>query len=118
MFEEEAKEWADKVCPCDGQARRYLLTGAWFGYNKATEWHYVEDGEYPTSEKDVQVLYQDCDKIKVYNCVYDVHAKNWLYHNLDNMVLELFPFTVIAWKEIILPEELKERIGVPTCESI
>lgn len=71
--------------------------------NKANEWHYVKDGKYPIDEKDVEVLYRDCDKINVYNCIYDIHAENWLYYNLDNMVLELFPFIVIAWKEIVLP---------------
>ena len=79
--------------------------GAEFGYNKANEWHYVKDGIYPTDENDVQVLYQDCDKINVYNCIYDVLAENWLYYNLDDMILELFPFKVIAWKEIVLPKE-------------
>ena len=73
------------------------------------EWHYVKDGDLPKDEKDVEVLYRDCDKINVYNCIYDIHAENWLYYNLDNMVLELFPFNVIAWKEIVLPELPKEN---------
>lgn len=104
MFK-EAEEWANEMYPSDGQAQRYLLMGAEFGHNKANEWHYVKNGKYPIDEKDVEVLYQDCDKINVYNCIYDIHAKNWLYHNLDDMMLELFPFNVIAWKEIVLPEE-------------
>ena len=79
--------------------------GAEFGYDKANEWHFVKDGEYPIDEKDVEVLYQDCDKTNVYNCIYDIHAKNWLYYNLDNMVLEPFSYHVIAWKEIVLPKE-------------
>ena len=33
----EAEKWADKMYPCDGQAQRYLLMGAEFGYNKANE---------------------------------------------------------------------------------
>lgn len=37
MFEKEAKEWADEMYPCDGQAQRYLLMGAEFGYNKCFE---------------------------------------------------------------------------------
>jgi hypothetical protein len=37
MFEREAEKWADKMYPSDGQAQRYLLTGAKFGYNKAKE---------------------------------------------------------------------------------
>lgn len=36
-FEKEAKEWANKMYPCDGQAQRYLLMGVKFGYSKAEE---------------------------------------------------------------------------------
>lgn len=35
MFIDEAREWANRRYPCDGQAQRYLLMGANFGYNKA-----------------------------------------------------------------------------------
>ena len=126
MFEEEARNRARKLEESqtlgiydndedyardsswnDGEVEGYeegFIEGANFGYNKANEWHYVKDGKYPIDEKDVEVLYQDCDKTNVYNCIYDTHAKNWLYYNLDDMVLELFPFNVIAWKEIVLPE--------------
>jgi hypothetical protein len=78
-------------------------------HHKKDEWHDLQkdSNDLPKHEKDVQVLYQDCNKKNAYNCVYDIHAENWLYYNLDNMVLELFPFNVIAWKEIVLPE-LKE----------
>ena len=118
MFEEEAKEYAienyetclydDLPYANDSRAREQSFKdGAEFGYNKAKEWHYVKDGKYPIDEKDVEVLYQDCDKINVYNCIYDIHAENWLYYNLDNMVLQLFPFNVIAWKEIVLPKEIE-----------
>ena len=71
------------------------------------DWHYVKDGEYPKNEKDVAVLYRDCDKINIYNCIYDIHAENWLYYNLDDMMLELFPYSVIAWKEITPPKEIE-----------
>lgn len=37
MFIDEAREWANRRYPCDGQAQRYLLMGANFGYNKAKE---------------------------------------------------------------------------------
>lgn len=114
MFEKESKKYSDYVkytherwgsnYPNYGDIEIAYQKGADFGYNKANEWHYVKDGKYPTDEKDVEVLYQDCDKINVYNCVYDIHAENWLYYNLDDMMLELFPFNVIAWKEVVLPE--------------
>ena len=93
----------------ENEVKKGFQDGAEFGYNKANEWHYVKDGKYPTDEKDVEVLYQDCDKINVYNCIYDTHNENWIYYNLDDMVLELFPFKVIAWKEIVLPKEIKEN---------
>jgi hypothetical protein len=37
MFEKEAEEWANKMYPCDGQAQRYLLMGAKFGYEQGIE---------------------------------------------------------------------------------
>ena len=134
MFEKEAKVYADKVYGNRTEIDHYGIAdafqdGAEFGYNKAfveadknlkavvadfnkaNEWHYVKDGNHPTDGKDVEVLYQDCDKINVYNCVYDIHAENWLYYNLDDMILEPFPYNVIAWKEIVLPKlkEIKEN---------
>ena len=110
MFEKEAEDNKPPYAFCTLDTKCELWKdgfqkGAEFGYNKANEWHYVKDGIYPTDENDVQVLYQDCDKINVYNCIYDVLAENWLYYNLDDMILELFPFKVIAWKEIVLPKE-------------
>lgn len=113
MFEKDAEEimrqngcrthsgnfiQADKVC-------ELIQKGAEFGYNKANEWQFVSEKGLPKHEKDVQVLYQDCNKKNVYNCVYDIHAENWLYYDLVDMVLELFPFNVIAWKEIVPPKE-------------
>ena len=43
MFETEVEEWANEMYPYDGQAQRYLIEGAEFGYNNANEWHYVKD---------------------------------------------------------------------------
>ena len=110
MFEKESEIYALSNFGFRGKNSQRVLTakidyqyGAEFGYNKANEWHYVKD------EKDVEVLYQDCDKTNVYNCIYDIHAENWLYYNLDNMVLEPFSYHVIAWKEIVLPKEIKEN---------
>ena len=53
MFEKEAEEWANKMYPCDGQAQRYLIEGAEFGYNKANEWHYTK---YELPPEDVPLL--------------------------------------------------------------
>lgn len=53
MFEKEAEEWANQMYPSDGQAQRYLLMGAGFGYSKAKE-------EY---EKRINVLTQNRDEL-------------------------------------------------------
>ena len=116
MFEKEAEERYYKNYPVTlniGEEERYKKVtdiwkdGAEFGYNKANEWHFVKDGDLPKDEKEVQVLYQDCDKINSYTCLYDIHSESWMYYNLDDMLLEQFDYKVIAWKEILLPE-LKE----------
>jgi hypothetical protein len=58
MFEREAEKWADKMYPSDGQAQRYLLTGAKFCYNKAKE-----ECEQENTELKVKVgLSIDCEK--------------------------------------------------------
>jgi hypothetical protein len=109
MFEKEAEVWwNNKFRPSlYRNAKDVWQEGAEFGYNKANEWHYVKDGDLPKDEKDVQVLYQDCDKVNSYTCLYDIHNESWLYYNLDECLLEPFDYKVIAWKEIVLPE-LKE----------
>lgn len=78
--------------------------GVNFGYNKANEWNFVKDEKYPTHEQYVTVLYQNCDKLNTYTCLYDTHSKLWMYYNLDNMWLEKFDYKVLAWKEIVFPE--------------
>ena len=112
MFEKEAEEYGnsfewtndDKVID---YSKKGFQKGAEFGYNKANEWHYVKDGDFPKDDNDVTVLYRDCDKLNTYTCLYDTHSELWMYYNLDNMLLERFDYKVIAWKEIVLPE-LKE----------
>lgn len=88
----------DKKIDCNDIAR--------FPTYPTDEWHYVKDGDLPKDEKDVQVLYQDYNKINLYTCLYDIHGEFWLYYNLDNMLLEPFDYKVIAWKETVPPESL------------
>ena len=128
MFEKEAEEIANKRCNetmcfshcnfssskhhrCGDWHREYecALKGAEFGYNKANEWNFVKDEKYPTHEQYVTVLYQNCDKLNTYTCLYDTHSKLWMYYNLDNMWLEKFDYKVLAWKEIVLPSLDKEK---------
>jgi len=116
MFEKDAEERGNEKIKGNNDLARCsrksykdgFKDGAEFGYNKANEWHYVKDGDLPKDEKDVQVLYQDCDKINSYTCLYDIHRESWLYYNIDEWLLEPFDYKVIAWKEIVLPELPKE----------
>ena len=64
------------------------------------KWHKVADGDLPKNEKDVLILYQDCDKRNLYTACYDTKAERWLYYNLDDLLLEPFEYNVIAWCEI------------------
>ena len=67
MFEKEAEEiekealkWVKDVFPNDefkqSGISRALVEFAELGYNKANEWHFVKDGEYPTHSNRVLVL--------------------------------------------------------------
>jgi hypothetical protein len=114
MFEKEAEEYAEKVYGLEGSLCTNIQeqacaigfrAGGGYVYNKVNEWHYVKDGDLPKDEKDVQVLYQDFDKVNLYTCLYDIHGECWLYYNLDECLLESFDYKVIAWKEIVLPKE-------------
>ena len=96
MFEKEAEEWANKMYPCDGQAQRYLLMGAEFGYNKANEWHLVKDGDLPKDED-----YKCCISS---NGIYYIARYEELFVSWTNQEHKevCCPY---AWKEIVLPKE-------------
>ena len=69
--------------------------GAEFGYNKANKWHY---NGVPENENDIL-----CQIDKDIFVVGYFHQKNKQYYTTSGEWLK----TVIAWKEIVLPE-LKE----------
>ena len=107
MFEKEAEEYAienwehyeeDKN---DSKAlKQAYLAGAEFGYNKANEWHFVKDVEYPTHSNRVLVLTDE----GVGFGIYGLDNKKWYTYDTG--------FDVIAWKEITLPalpNEVKEK---------
>lgn len=71
--------------------------GAEFGYNKANEWHYVKDGEYPTHSNRVLVFTDE----GVGFGLYGLDNKKWYTYDTG--------FDVIAWQEIVLPKEIKEN---------
>ena len=97
MFEKEAEEWANKMYPCDGQAQRYLLEGAKFGYKKANEWYFVKDGDLP-KKTDEYLVY----KISGYGVE---SIELILYNSSKHFWCVDCQNDVIAWKEIVLPKE-------------
>jgi hypothetical protein len=97
MFEKETKEWANKMDPSDGQAQRYLLMGAEFGYNKANEWHYIKDGNLPKENENVLIYSNRANHIGFY--------RNGFWFTNSDGCLEDDDIEVIAWKEIVLPKE-------------
>ena len=102
MFEKEAEDsfnskkvlykWeTDKYSYIDG-----FKDGAEFGYNKANEWHFVKDGEYPTHSNRVFVFTDE----GVGFGIYGLDNKKWYTYDTG--------FDVIAWKEITPPKELEK----------
>lgn len=126
MFEKEAEKWADKMYPCDGQAQRYLLMGAEFGYNKANEWHYLKDRDLPKVGQKCYFIYSNFygednkvifleSSIEVLTGVYtfildeetgDETTETCFYDDINDE--EIYEQEVYAWKEITLPELPKE----------
>ena len=105
MFEKEAEEYAEINKPFLNKydCISVFKDGAEFGYNKANEWHYVKDEDLPKNNTQVLVLLENKrlktsifmeNKFTVWNKDYDAYTK--LYN-------------VIAWKEIVLPKEIKEN---------
>ena len=95
MFEKEAIKWVKDVFPNDefkqSGISRALVEFAEFGYNKANEWHFVKDGEYPTHSNRVLVFTDE----GVGFGIYGLDNKKWYTYDTG--------FDVIAWKEIVLP---------------
>ena len=102
MFEKEAEEYCmhqslledvrDNICMA-------FEDGAEFGYNKANEWHYVKDGN-PNNENDILCQISKDEVVVGY---YHTVAKRYI--TIDGQDL----YNVIAWKEIVLPKEIKEN---------
>ena len=117
MFEKEAEEYTENPksawkqgMTCVGSVRQAFKDGAEFGYNKANEWRYVKDGDYPKDNKPVLCILGDIDsdncEVGYYNDVGSGEPWHFVSYHLpdddgDNA------WGVSAWKEIVLPE-LKE----------
>ena len=99
MFEKEAEKYISNLDECRKKdlMRDAFKDGAAFGYNKANEWHYIKDGKYPTHSNRVLVFTDE----GVGFGIYGLDNKKWYTYDTG--------FDVIAWKEIILPKEIKEK---------
>ena len=98
MFEKEAEDNKPPYafCALDTKCELWkdgFQKGAEYGYNKANEWHYVKDGKYPKENQLVMVY-------RVNPLGANIAITNWYDSYKDTRV--------IAWKEIVLPELLKE----------
>ena len=98
MFEKEAEEYRK-----DLKSKFFLsepqldlaCQGFKDGYNKANAWHFVKDGKSPTHSNRVLVFTDE----GVGFGIYGFDNKKWYTYDTG--------FDVIAWKEIILPKEIK-----------
>ena len=88
--------------------KKHWEKGARFGYNKANEWHYVKDEDYPKDNKPVLCILGDIDsdncEVGYYNDVGSGEPWHFETYHLpdddgDNA------WGVSAWKEIVLPKE-------------
>lgn len=136
MFEKEAEEYLGNFADCANCKERWnvcadsldeyclvndccyaspkeqdiYIAGAEFGYNKANEWHYVKDGDLP---KETGLLMSKTllliTKMKGSDCLslalgeYNFSTQEFSYQHIVGLT------DVIAWKEIILPKEIKEN---------
>ena len=104
MFEKEAEEYCmhqslledvrDNICMA-------FEDGATFGYNKANEWHFVKDGDYPKKTGFYLVAWKRTRHVEEYG----EWGFNVDFFNADEGYFECDEDYVIAWKEIVLPKE-------------
>lgn len=116
MFEKEADEMAvnnaKKIYGLEGsvcmniQECAYVngfQDGAEFGYNKANEWHYMKD-EFPPEDVPLNIITFNKDKKRrLWEGEYNGGNGQW-WTGYFNHFIDV-PY---AWKEIVLPELLKE----------
>lgn len=107
MFEKEAEKYAEnnayKYASDYITCQEAYKDGAEFGYNKANEWHYPSKGEYP----------KECENVLCY-CKVDVCSIGHTIIGGDNKIRwwssnRSEELKVYAWKEIVLPKEIKEK---------
>ena len=117
MFEKEAEKWtidyvckdcsrykeckSKEHCTCKNCSKEKWQNGAEFGYNKANEWHFVKDGDYPKKKGIYLVAWERTHHVEEYGeWGFDVDV-----FNADDGYFEGCGDFVIAWKEITLPKK-------------
>lgn len=106
MFEKDAEDNKPPYAFCTFDTKCELWKdgfqkGAEFGYNKANEWHYVKDGDFPKEKGNYLVAWKRTHHVEEYGkWGFDVDL-----FNADEGYFEGVGDYVIAWKEIILPEQ-------------
>ena len=104
--EEKAEEWwNNEYFPSlYDNVSEVWQESAEFGYNKAKEedkWHYVKDGDLPKENENVLIYSNRANHIGFY--------RNGFWFTNSDGCLEDDDIEVIAWKEIVLPKEIKEN---------
>ena len=122
MFEKEVEEYVRKirydVKNWDGaepeerfyneiKFKQAYQQGAEFGYSKANEWHYPSKGEYPKECENVLCYCKCRTEIKFYAIGHTIiggdNKIRWWSNDRSEKL------KVYAWKEIVIPEEVKEN---------
>ena len=105
MFEKEAKEYR-RIHGITGGCDTVFKDGAEFGYNKANEWHFVSKEGFPSKDDIYLIIRNDGLHLGDYCCGGDgdIDCQSWCDYPSEE---EIQDDSVIAWKEIVLPE-LKE----------
>ena len=122
MLEKEAEEYVRKirydVINWDGaepeerfyneiKFKQAYLAGAEFGYNKANEWHFVSKEGFPNKDDIYLIIRSDGLHLGDYCCGGDgdIDCQSWCDYPSEE---EIQDDSVIAWKEIVPPKEIKE----------
>lgn len=131
MYEKEAEDNKPSYAWCAFNTNCELWKdgfqkGAEVGYNKANKWHYPSKGELPNCDDKTLLIF-------IANDYYEINGETIIKKRTvlgfykkafvnDNMKLfvekskgheeEHLPQAVIAWKEIVLPKEMKENADI------
>ena len=87
----------EKNCSCI-KVPAYIA-GAEFGYNKANEWHYVKDGDFPKDKTEKEYLVALKSEYRDFFYETDIWCESLHCFASNN------PKKVYAWKEIVPPKE-------------